>query len=211
MQIYTGNAFGKKLDEVEKRDMGIMISTSPTVKPNKDFRRVPCALDNGAFSAFTKGYPFPEKAFMGTLDTCYSLGIKLDFITCPDLVAGGKKSLDFSMEWAMGKLKTAPRLALVVQDGIDEEMLDPFVLSYFDRIFVGGSKEWKWETAAAWCDFAKSKGLLCHIGQVGRLEYLTAAQSAGADTVDSTSYARNSSWNIIDDFIDGNSLFKKGA
>lgn len=210
MEIYTGNAFGKKLEKVKEHGLGIMISTSPTVKPSKEFSQVPCALDNGAFSAWAKGYPFPEKAFMDTLEECYKQNIPLDFIVCPDIVAGGQKSLEFSIKWAShGYLSTAPRLALVVQDGMETNMIDSWVLSLFTHIFVGGTVEWKWETADKWVRFAHQAGKKCHIGQVGQLRYLNFADHVRADSVDSTSITRNESWAVIEKYKGGDLFTEK--
>ena len=49
-------------------------------------------------------------------------------------------------------------------------------------------------------DFAHDNGMKCHIGQVGKLEYLELANELGADSVDSTSWVRNKSWHIIEQF-----------
>jgi queuine/archaeosine tRNA-ribosyltransferase len=215
MKIYTGTCAGEKIEKIKQYGLGIMISPSPTFLPRKSFveeyegvieNKFPCALDNGAFQAFKKGYPFQEDLFIQTMEQCYALGIKLDFIVCPDIVMGGKDSLDFSLEWARTKLKTAPRLALAVQDGITTQMLDAYVLSLFDIIFVGGSVEWKWKTADEWTKYAHKHNKKIHIGQVGQVRYLKFAEHIGVDSVDSTSIARNGSWSIIRDFI-GKELF----
>ena len=191
---------GEKLEKVKAYELGIMISTSLTFLPRKEFNQVPCALDNGAYTAYTKGYPFPEAAFLNTLNKCYELNIVLDFITCPDIVAGGKESLDFSMEWAMGRLKTAPKLALVVQDGMIADMLDPFVRKHFTHIFVGGTPDWKWRTLPGWQSFCDAYKLKCHVGRCGTLENLKTCQSLHVDSVDSTNFTRNESWHILNDF-----------
>jgi len=213
MKIYTGNAVGKKLDKIKKYELGIMISSSPVFKPSKDFSQVPCALDNGAFPAWKKGYPFPEKVFLDMLDKCYKLGIKLDFIVCPDIVGGGRRSLEFSLDWAGGKLKGTPHLALVVQnDAVTQEsplqvkqdmtpeMLAQYDLSAFSHLFIGGSVEWKWQTADSWVQYAHKIGKKCHIGQVGQLKYLKFSDHIKVDSVDSTSIARNESWSIIQEY-----------
>ena len=197
MMIYTGNAFGKKLEKVVLHRLGIMISSSPIVKPQKEFKKVPCALDNGAFPAYNKGYPFMEKVFLDTLDECYRLGISLDFIVCPDIVAGGKESLDFSMQWAEGRLKTAPNLALVLQDGVTPDILREYGIDRFKMLFVGGTPKWKWSTFVGWAELCKSFKLDCHVGRCGTLERLLLCQKVGVSSVDSTNFARNESWNVI--------------
>jgi len=207
MRIYTGMTTGNDQLEIHKRGMGMMLSSSPHGKPrakmqtNKDLKvkGIPCALDNGAFPAFNKGYPFMEKYFLEALDAAYKHSIKLDFVVCPDIVCGGKESLEFSMAWA-AKLAGCPNLALVVQDGMTIDDVKKYNLDKFTYIFIGGSKNWKWKTAERWVDFAHCHGMKCHIGQCGRLEYLKEAMAIGADSVDSTSFQRNKSWHIIDEF-----------
>ncbi len=223
MKIYTGNAFGKKLDEVKKHDLGIMISSSPVTKPAKEFSQVFCALDNGAFPAWKKGYPFQENVFLKTLDECYRLGIPLDFIVCPDIVGGGQRSLEFSLEWAEGRLKTAPNLALVVQDDIytresictlsspiTPEMLGHYDIERFSYIFVGGTPEWKWRTLPEWVSFCNDRKRACHVGQCGTFDRLKLCKSLKVTSVDSTSFTRNESWNIIEEFR-GKDLFEHVA
>jgi len=222
MQIYTGTCAGKKFELVQEYNMGIMISPSPTFEPRKNFTEISCALDNGAFQAYRRGYPFQENLFLQTIDQCYNLGITLDFIVCPDIISGGRRSLEFSLDWAMGKLKGAPKLALVVQnDGITKEshlqlrqdmtpeMLAQYDLSAFSHIFIGGSVEWKWQTADSWVKFTHKESKKCHIGQVGQLRYLKFSEHIQADSVDSTSIARNESWNIIEEYASSKTLFKK--
>jgi hypothetical protein len=152
-----------------------------------------------------------EKVFLDTLDASYKAGLKLDFIVTPDIVCGGMKSLDFSLAWADGRLSSCPNLALVVQDGMTVKDLDCSVMKRFSHLFVGGSVAWKWETAAEWKLHAASYGMKCHIGQCGQLKYLNKAKNLSADSVDSTSFVVNESWHILDEFNQGDTLFKDAA
>ena len=218
MIIYTGMTTGNDQINIHKRGMGMMLSSSPHGKPrakmqtNKELKvkGIPCALDNGAFPAFNKGYPFMEKYFLEALDAAYKHSIKLDFIVCPDIICGGKKSLEFSMAWA-DKLVGCPNLALVVQDGMTLKCVKRYNLDQFTYIFIGGSREWKWDTAKQWVDFAHANNKKCHIGQCGRLEFLNKAKQIGADSVDSTSFQRNKSWHIVDEFSGNNADSERNA
>jgi len=207
MQIYTGNTYGKKLDKLRQYEMGIVIASTAvdTFKPTKEYRDFPCAIDNGAFMCYQKGYPFMEGPFLNQLEYCYKIGIPLDFVVCPDIVCGGKKSLDFSLKWSE-RLIGIPNLALVIQDGMTETNLNSVDLSPFTYIFIGGSPEWKWENAESWVSYAHSKGKKCHIGQVGKLDCLRVARDFGADSVDSTSFTRNDSWHILDEYYDNTQM-----
>tara|TARA_Y100000296_G_C5096314_1_gene217554 strand:- start:198 stop:836 length:639 start_codon:yes stop_codon:yes gene_type:complete len=204
MVIYTGNAYGTDLEEVKARSMGIMACTGPGFKPSKQWRGLPCALDNGAFMAWKRGFPFPAEAFRASIRGAYSAGLELDFIVCPDIVAGGCDSLDFSIGWAKGELLGCSRLALAVQDGMKLCDLSPRRhLPLFSHIFIGGTLGWKWRTAGEWIRFAHDRGLKAHIGRCGTLAALQRAHELGADSIDSTSFVRNKSWAIVDAFRGG--------
>ena len=203
MIIYTGQTTSTKLDKIKKLGMGVMISSHPNTAPSKDLKDVPCALDNGAFTCYKKGYPFQEDVFLETIKKAYKLNLTLDFIVCPDIVAGGKESLKFSLEWAK-RLKTAPNLALVLQDGMEERDLDSYTLRFFTHLFIGGSVKWKWDNADKWAKFARDKGKKIHIGQCGKLQYLKKAKVLKVGSVDSTSFTVNDSFDIVEEFIIGN-------
>jgi hypothetical protein len=207
VKIYTGTCGGEKLEKVKEFDMGIMVYPSRTRRPCENLGKVSCALDNGAFRCWQRGYPFMEEFFWQTIRDCYDKKIDLDFIVCPDIVTGGKRSLDFSIEYANSKLRTSQNLALAVQDGVKPSDIDKFCLSNFSHIFIGGSVEWKWETAEQWVDYAHGKEMKCHIGRCGTLDRLRYARGIGADSVDSTSIARNDSWRIIEALNDNKTLF----
>lgn len=201
MRIYTGQTSGEKLKPILQLKMGVMISSSPTSSPSKELNETYCALDNGAFSCYKKGYPFMADIFIKTLNSCFKNNTYLDFIVCPDIIAGGLDSLAFSLEWTNSKLlRTAPRLALVLQDGMKPKHLGS--LNRFTHLFVGGSVEWKWKTAPEWTNFAHDNGKQLHIGQCGKIESLLRAYEIGADSVDSVSFTRNNKFSIVSEFYD---------
>jgi hypothetical protein len=200
MKIYTGTAAGDKFDTLVKHGLGVMISPSPSFKPRVAFAKTFCALDNGAFQCWRRGYPFIEKHFWDTMEDCYRLGITLDFIVIPDIVAGGKASLDFSLKFREDKLSTTTNLALAVQDGIAPKDLDTFDIHGISTIFVGGTEKWKWDTAKSWADYAKAHHRKLHIGRCGTQAKISHASMIGADSVDSTSLARNDSFAIVTEF-----------
>ena len=168
MKIYTGSFGGSesKSNELKKRDIGIMLS-SEVSKKYKDFS---CALDNGAYECYRRGFPFSEYRFLSMIEKSWNAGLKLDFVVCPDIVAGGMESYDFSMLW-VDKLKPA-RLAFAVQDGMKFDIVDHEIAKKFTHIFIGGSVDWKWMTAKDWVNVAHKKGLKCHIGKCGTLKNL---------------------------------------
>lgn len=210
MKIYTGQTSGEDLEKIKGLGMGIMISSSPHGSPGKAYGQVSCALDNGAFTCFKKGYPFQSNIFISTLQKCYSLGIPLDFITVPDMVGRGGESLEFSLSWVKeprSLLYSAPNLALVLQDGMTQGDLKEEVLCLFTYLFIGGTVEWKWKTVDTWVKFAKDNGKKIHIGQCGKRSYLERARELGVDSVDSTSFQRNKSFDIVEQFLSQDKLF----
>ena len=208
MKIYTGNADGVKLEQVRKLDMGIMIAATPR-SISRRYSQVACALDNGAYQCWRRGFPFQADRFRRTLTSAYTAGLRLDFVVAPDIVAGGLRSLEFSLRWAQGELLGTSHLALAVQDGMTiEDLRHNDVPAWFSHIFIGGTVEWKWQTGPMWVDYAHHAGMQCHMGRVGTLENLRRAQAMGIDSVDSTSFARNDSWHIVREFLGRRTLFE---
>ena len=209
MQIYTGNMYGSDLIRGEKLGLGIMIASSPSnFKPSKDWKGLPLALDNGAFQCYRRGYPFMENDFFDTLRECYRLQLELDFIVCPDIVGEGLTSLDFSLHYARTRLTGCKRLALAVQDGmLPRHIATRIADDDFSTIFVGGTLEWKWSTLPSWVSMAHENGMKCHVGRCGTTTDITKAIEFGVDSVDSTSIARNKSWQIIEGLHNNKSLF----
>lgn len=56
----------------------------------------PYCLDNGAWWSFANGQPFDEAAFLRAYG---ALARGADFVVLPDIVAGGLRSLEFSLNW----------------------------------------------------------------------------------------------------------------
>lgn len=151
-------------------------------------RRRPWFYDNGAFGDWRSGRPFDAKAFESDLAIIRegSAG-RPDFIVCPDLVAGGTASLEFSLGW-LPKLRSlcpGQRVYLAVQDGMVEANLPKGLGSYFNGVFVGGTAPWKLETGPRWVRLAHRNALPCHIGRVGTGERVRWARLIGADSLDS--------------------------
>lgn len=199
MKIYTAHAGGEKLERVVEHDLGILASPGRTCKGYKQ-AGITTAIDNGAWSSKQRGFPFMADVFRDHLKDAFKNGINAEFIVCPDIVAGGLASLDFSMGWATGELLGA-RLALAVQDGMrPSHISDSFTLKHFNYIFVGGSVDWKWKTVKQWVEFAHDNDKKIHVGRVGTLDKLLYCESIGVDSVDSSNFARNDSWDVIEAF-----------
>ena len=146
------------------------------------------ALDNGAYSAWVRGFPFPEKKFLQCLEEKIPQDNPPNFIICPDIVAMGKESLSFSVLWRK-RLPNDYNYYLSVQDGMEKGDVLPHITE-FDGIFVGGTMKWKLRTAAKWCFLAHENGLPCHIARIGTFKRLVFARSVSADSIDSSTFVQ---------------------
>lgn len=99
MKILAGEPAGKAAKIAKSLGLGCMVCTSRKQhlagKRHLDFDFT--AVDNGAFGCFKSGKPFNSELFLMNVDRVNKLNLSPLFIVCPDIVAGGLKSLDFSM------------------------------------------------------------------------------------------------------------------
>jgi len=126
-------------------------------------RRQPWAYDNGAFADWTNDRPFDSDRFIAEVARMEDR--RPDFIALPDIVAGGERSLEFSLSWAPRLIGLTP-LYLVVQDDMDPAEVAE-VLPSLGGLFVGGTSRWKLRTGAVWVQLAHAYQRPCHIGRVG--------------------------------------------
>ncbi len=164
---------------------------------------LPVALDNGAYSAWTRERGFDEYKFLKKIAQLFDKRIPLQFIVCPDIVAGGMRSYEFSLMWRQ-RLWGYKDVYLAVQDGMDPTTVD---VGEFTGIFVGGTKKWKLDSAWGWVQHAADTGKKCHIGGMGSVVKLQIAETLGADSVDSTSFQRNKTWYKTDQYREGMDLW----
>lgn len=193
MQIYATSCFGKVFEKLRAHELGMLIPAHPDLSLiKKQFKEVPCALDNGMWLHHNRGHPFNPQVFFNCLARCTHYRIPLDFVVVPDILAGGMDSLAFSIFWAR-YITPGPHLALVVQDGMQRADVEPH-LPLFEWIFVGGTKPWKWQTAAEWVAFAHDHGKRCHIGAASQPDHMDYCREIGADAIDSSTAVRNNYW-----------------
>lgn len=136
--------------------------------------------DNGAWTAFTHGKPIDLDLFARGLR---KMGKDADWAALPDIVAGGKASLDLSLAWMRFVLDECERGLLPVQNGIAPpdiaDLIGPRV-----GIFIGGDTKYKLETMATWSALARAKNAWCHVGRVNSQKRIRACQTAGATSFD---------------------------
>jgi len=147
---------------------------------------IPYALDNGAWSAHIAGEPFKEQPFR---DAVAKIGANADFVVAPDIVAGGKASLELTRAWLPWVLRHTMVALIAVQDG----MVPGDVIHRLGKrcgIFVGGSTDWKEATMAMWAAVAHSCGAICHVGRVNTKRRIFLCAAADADSFDGSSVSR---------------------
>lgn len=172
----------QNLDAMRKAGWRLLVSAAGVVR-TEGFRY---ALDNGAWSSFCQGSPFDELAFGRALD---KVGENADWVVVPDIVAGGLRSLDFSVKW-LDRLQSFPqRLLIAVQDGMEiddvRDLLSPTV-----GIFLGGSTAWKLATMEAWGVLARRRNCYYHVGRVNSALRISKCAAASAHSFDGTSVTR---------------------
>lgn len=134
------------------------------------------AVDNGAFSGFDAG------KFTRLLARNWDNRERCLFVTCPDIVGNGRRTLEVWRDrdrWLRGWPK-----ALVAQNGI-EDLDVPW--GEFECLFIGGGDPWK-DSAAA-LDLvrtAKILGIHVHVGRVNTPKRFDRFADIGADTCDGT-------------------------
>lgn len=161
----------------------LMVAPTSHGRPPADFGY---ALDNGAWTAHRRGEPFDEPAFAEAYE---QLGAGADFTVLPDIVAGGRPSLDFSMGWLARIGGGARPLMLAVQDGMTPEVIAPLVGPQLG-IFIGGSTEWKLATARTWGLLAIERAAWCHMGRVNSIRRIGVCLGAGVHSFDGSSASR---------------------
>ena len=144
------------------------------------------ALDNGAWSAYTQGRPFDERAFVVALR---KLGASADWTVLPDVVMGGLASLDLSLGWMRRVLDETPRALLAVQNGMTPDDVRGF-LGARVGIFVGGDTRWKEDTIGMWSAIGREVGCWVHVGRVNTERRIAICTAEGATSFDGTSASR---------------------
>ena len=165
------------------------------------------AVDNGCYSAYSRGVPWDPSPFLHILHMCKAKGLRPDFAVLPDIVAGGMKSLSKSIVWRNVLMEEYPDfpLYLAVQDGMTPDNV--FTLG-ITGLFVGGSKEWKLSTMKMWEEYAHDHGLKIHVGRMGTLDNMISAHKANMDSIDSTTWVQSKGIfdKRIEDYFDGISI-----
>jgi len=144
------------------------------------------AFDNGAFGDWRNGKAFDQEKFLDCVAKIYQSELRPIFSVCPDIVACGKESLIYSIEW-LGKLPKALTWYLAVQDGMSPEIVREAIRAHeFKGLFIGGTNPWKFETAHLWVALARLQGIPCHFARASTPRKMAFARMVGCDSFDTT-------------------------
>jgi len=180
MKIYLGFTGNPKVAEfMQNYNCGWLFSPDNA----RNTQGISYILDNGCFAAWKNKTSWNESKFFSLLKKFQNY----DFVVVPDIVAGGMKSLEFSLQY----VDRIPRPRyLAVQDGMISNDIR-WHLDQFDGIFVGGTVPWKMDTAKMWTDIAHLHGLKCHVGRIGTFQGYALCNAWEVDSVDGTNPSRN--------------------
>jgi hypothetical protein len=175
----------RNLDALRNHGWGLLVSRAGVWR-TEGFDRI--VGDNGAWADFQAGRPFDEDAFERFLDWLAAQTVP-DWIVLPDIVAGGRESLDLSMRYVNRCRSVAPLVLVAVQNGMVTDDLAPIVGPAIG-IFLGGTTEWKLATMAEWGRFCAERGVHYHVARVNSAKRMYQAIAAGAYSIDGSSATR---------------------
>ncbi len=137
------------------------------------------AIDNGAFSGFNR------EGFQRLLAREHPNRSRCLFVTVPDIVASGRRTLEI-WQRRQNIVRHWP-LALVAQDGM-EDLDIPW--HEMQAVFIGGGDPWKdSKSALDIVRTAKTLGVHVHVGRVNTAKRYKLFAAAGADTCDGSGVA----------------------
>lgn len=178
------NPENHRVQYLKENKIGLMISAEHWGTPFTNY-----AVDNGAWSDFVHHKPFDAERFRKVLLKITRTELKPDFIILPDIVQGGKASLELSKKYLY--LTDIHPCYLPIQDGITPDMIPDYVWETLSGIFIGGSDVWKWRYLHIWVSLAHNHDVNIHVGRVGTLKDMQKCIYAGVDSADGPALIRN--------------------
>lgn len=166
----------RNLDGLRAHGWGLLISAYGEHR-NEGWTDI--MLDPGTWSTRASG-GWDANRFVDLLD---AFGHTSEQTIAPDIVAGGRASLDLSLAWLDDLLALGRPVLLAAQDGLNLDDVRPH-LSERVGVAVGGSTGWKWRTASSWARLAKECGARCHVLRANSERMIAHASAIGADSFD---------------------------
>jgi hypothetical protein len=132
------------------------------------------------------GREFDGDAYEGLIER---MGARADFTILPDIVAGGRRSLDLSLRWSNRVRAVSDRVLIPVQDGIEpEDMAD--LVGPSVGVFLGGSTEWKLRRMIEWGHWCADRRVHFHAARINTKRRIRLAIDAEATSGDGSSASR---------------------
>lgn len=154
----------------------------PTAMPKTKLRQwMPFALDNDAFSAWSKKRDWDETAWITMLDNVKMSGLIPKWILVPDVVANRAATMEKWEKYSPIAERYKWPLAIAVQDGMTSADLPENCV-----VFVGGTTSWKWQSLPHWV----ATGRRIHVGRVNEVDKLLICERLGVESVDGTGWMR---------------------
>jgi len=146
----------------------------------------PYALDNGAWSCFTRNLEFNHDAWLRLLDWSIASGKTPLWSLVPDVVADRDRTIERWNELSPTVRGYGLKPAFAVQDGMTFEDVpsDDCIL------FLGGTTSWKVAAIEPWCERFPGR---VHVARVNNRERLMKCYWAGAVSVDGTGWFHSKS------------------
>lgn len=194
MKIYLGCPTGKRRDKIiaeHGKKFGACLTRDNF---NHKTAKMDYFLDNGAFHDYLNNKPFDSQKFFNRL---LDMEIKIrrgileapKFVVVPDIVMGGRKSLDKSLKWLeyLGEAFPHNRYYLAVQDDMPFHLVALALKSQlFEGLFVGGSKPFKYKHGEELVGMAKHYDVDIHCGGIGSRKAILWAKLTGFTSIDSS-------------------------
>lgn len=150
------------------------------------FPHIPYALDNGAYSAYSRQATWDDAAFIAHIEMYAWAQFHPCWVVVPDVVGDRDATLRLWDEWELRLARSWSHIdiALAVQDGMDEHDVrncNP------DLLFVGGTTDWKWSTMPMWTGL----GHRVHVARVNGIAPARLCAKHGVESIDGTGWFRS--------------------
>lgn len=179
MRLMVANNTGALMGYLSARHPGKLGHLYSPGAQRGPYHFLPYALDNGAYTAFTKKIAFDALAWRSLCAWSLLCGQPPLWSLVPDCVGDKGKTLEMWAEYS-GEVK-GPR-AFAAQDG----MTPDDVPAEADLVFIGGSTPWKRSAIIEWCRIFPR----VHVGRINTYDWLRICEDAGAESVDGTGWLR---------------------
>ena len=187
MVALTGDTRGSSIvREPRRHKIGRMLIRKRIIP----YEGEPWGFDNGAYADFRAGLEFNSTRFLKALELAVEIADKYHYpyiAVLPDVVGGGLRSLELSIEWLEKELRYIGfNWYLAIQNGMPPEEIENILRTYpeIKGLFLGGTDEFK-KTAPLWSSLAHKHGRKFHYARAGSIKKIREAVKAGADSLDS--------------------------